>query len=716
MTFTVKRSWLVLLLVAAGSIASADDALAPSDRAEALIERIRRGDPIVRDEALKGLLDLAETEDEKPAATRPVHDVLKRALGDPDAEVRFRVRRVLADPEVRVERLLVSLLEPLQTEAVRQTMKALLERADRAVARAGLVRIARKAAQVGFNPLTSKLNETWHPWGVEGGAQLKLDRRFHAALDLLSEPASDDEVAGVCELLHEDLGASLGDVIDTLAARPAFAREWCRSALRSPEALTRENAAWALGELGTAEDVPALDAALNDPEPRVRRAVVSAYAMLPVEAAVCVQAAGRANDPDPRVATPALYLGALHGHKFVSEPARKLLAAQGETPSETRTQAMRALARLGDTDGTLRAIAEKGLDGARVAVWAAGASGDQEALGTLERLIADEGFDSEPGIYYGIARAGATNWLERLGRVQRNDPRRLAIHALGSAKGDAARITELLQKTAARAVEQQDGGAADWNDFLTAFRALRDRDDEPSRKAMGVLLDQALVNAQRGTGVDDQTLTRFVEYVHQARATSCLRALTSLVRTNRRFVREAAMDALATLDAKRAREVLTPLLEAPHASTEQIQVICRSLARAGDRPRAGRSIEIAEAKLARSISGSDPNTPIPSALNTLGIEFAYGGQTADALLCYRRMRWLSPDSSMASYNIACVKALAGDREGAIRWVRRATREGFKDWRHMKGDADLSLLYDDVRFQRIVDHLRQTQEVDPAIER
>ncbi|MEZ0227574.1 MAG: HEAT repeat domain-containing protein, partial [Planctomycetota bacterium] len=351
MTFAQQRIAFALLVALTGAVASAEEAITPAERAEALVARIRRGDPVARDEAVRELLELSEAESVRDGSgARPVHDVLRRALTDSDAEVRFRVRRVLADPEVRVEPLLVQLLEPQQTEAVRQTKKRLLDGSDRSVARAGLIRIARKAAQAGFNPLTSALNETWHPWGLEGGAQLKLERRFHIALDLLAEVASDEEVAPVCELLHEPLGASLADVVFVLAQRRAFARAWCRNALKAPDETTRENAAWALAEIGTAEDVPALDAALNDPEPRIRRAVVSAFAMIPLDAAACVQAAGRANDSDPRVATAALYVGALHGHKFVTEPARKILAAQPLLPADTRIHAMRALARFGDTD------------------------------------------------------------------------------------------------------------------------------------------------------------------------------------------------------------------------------------------------------------------------------------------------------------------------------------------------------------------------------
>src|SRR2546430_12680610 len=55
---------------------------------------------------------------------------------------------------------------------------------------------------------------------------------------------SDAEVLPVCELLREDLGDSLGDLVEALAPRPALAREWCRKAHgAAPDAVTRENAA-----------------------------------------------------------------------------------------------------------------------------------------------------------------------------------------------------------------------------------------------------------------------------------------------------------------------------------------------------------------------------------------------------------------------------------------------------------------------------------------
>src|SRR5581483_1647190 len=315
---------------------------------------------------------------------------------------------------------------------------------------------------------------------------------------------------------------------------------------------------------------------------------------------------------------------------------------------------------------------------------------------------------------YGIARAGAVSWLERLARQPRDDPRRHAIEALGAAKGDADKIATILQQVASRAVEHETG--TDWNDFLEAFRALRDRGDEPSRKAIGVLLDIALVNATRGTGVDDQTLGLFVDYIHQARAASCTRGLTTIIRGNRGHpLKFLAMDALATIDPALATKVLTPLLEAPHMGNEAVAVISRSLARAGDLAKAERAIEIQKAAVAQAVSGNGRYT-FPGALNTLGIEYAYGGQFAESLLCYRRMRWLDPSSNMASYNIACVHALAGEKEAAIRWLRRSTREGFKDWRHVKGDPDLACVYEDPRFVRLVDALRRVQEVEPGIER
>jgi HEAT repeat protein len=695
--------------------APASSAIHPAEEAEALIERIRRGDPGARDEATRLLLQIAEVEGEKNAAGRPVHEVLKRALLDSDPEVRLRVRRVLADPEVRVERLLVTLLDPQQTEKVIQTKREILERADRAVARAGLVRIARKAALDGFNPLTSRTNETWHPWGLEGTVKLRQERRFHLALDLLAEMSTDEDVAPICALLDLDLGESLLDVVDALAARRGPACEQLRKLLKDPSAMTRENAVWALGELGTAEDVPALDAVLNDPEPRVRRAAVSAFENLPVDPPASVHAASHATDPDMSVAVAAMHLGSIMGHHFVADPAQKL-ALETLGPLEPRIAALRALGRLGDTSNALGDVAQRGSEISKVAGWALGASGNLESLGALENLASRDEFSAEPGIYFGIARSGSLGWMDRLVRSPRDEVRRLAISAFGSAKGDPARIVEALQGCASRAIERESG--ADWNDFLCAYRALRDRDDEPARKAMGILLDQALINTSRGNGIDDQTLVLLVDYAHQARATSTVRALEKISLHNRnQYVRGQAMDALATIDPKRARQVLTPLLDNPSMTRELIEWISRSLARAGDHERSERAVEIAKQKVAGSVTGNESGR-FSDNLNTEGIEHAYAGEVADAVLCFRRMRWLGQESNynVASYNVACCLAMAGDKENAVRWLRRSIREGFKNWRHISRDPDLQSIYEDVRFKRLVTQLREEQEVDPLIER
>jgi HEAT repeat protein len=724
---------------ALGSLANAQDAtgtapapsttISPAEHAEALVERLRRGSPASRDEAVRELLELAEAEDRRPGADHSVHDVLRRALLDGDAEVRFRARRIISDPEVRVERLLVKLLEPQQLEAALEIRRNLLEGPDRAVARAGLHRIARRAAEAGFDPLTSKQQETWHPWGLEDGARLRQVRRFHVAVDLLGEMTSDDEIAPLCDLLHEDLGTSLGDVIDGLAARPVAARAWLRSALGDPRPLARENAAWALGELGTAEDAPALLAALADTEPRVRRAAVTAFGMLPVDPAVCVPAGAHANDPDPSVAAAALNLGATLGLRFVCDPARRILGERttptpgggadvGPFPPETRVAAMKALACLGDTSGQLREVASRTGSGdddfTKFAAWAAGTSGDQEALGTLETLLGREELALEPGIFYGIARSGALAWLDRLAHSPHAETRRLALQAHGSAKGDATQIAEFLQDAATRAIDREAG--SDWNDFLTAYRTLRDRDDEPSRKAIGVLLDVAIANSSRGTGVDDQTLSLLIDYAEQARATPAVRGLVTILKNNNRhpISRPFAIQALATLDARRAREVLGSMLETAPGNQEIVEALARNLARAGDPSHKQRAVEIARQKVARSVAGSEAGQFI-SNLNSEGIDHAYAAEVNDAVLCFRRMRWIEPDSNEASYNIACVLALSGDKENAIRWLRRSIVEGFKNWRHIRGDADLTSLYDDPRFLRIIDQLRMEQEIVPRAE-
>jgi len=715
-----SRVIFVALALALGSVASAGDDsktpasedVSPADKAEALVEQLRRGDPEARDEAVKALIELAAAEDERQATDRPVHAVLDRATADPDADVRFRIRRVVADPEIRVERLMVSLLDPMQTERVKETRQKILDRGDRPVARAGLVRIALRAAQAGFDPLTKKANEVWHPWGLEGGARLRETQRFHLALDLLGEMTSDGEVAPVCELLQEDLGDSLADVIDAIAARPTAARICLRQHLRDERAVARENAALALGEIGTAEDAPFLEGLLQDSEPRVRRAAITAFEMLPLDAAACVKAAGHANDASPMVQTAALHLAGTRGHRFVLEAARKVVSTP-DAPFETRVAAVRALGRAGDASGTLRTLASGFADTGKYAAWAIGAASDQEGLGTLETLLGRDDAVGETGIYFAIARAGAVSWLDRLSRSTSDVTRRLAISALGAARGDPEEIANLLEQAASRAVEHTRG--SDWNDFLAAFRALRDRDDPASRKSMGVLLDQAVLNAQRGTGVDDATLYLLVEYCEEARATSTVRALSQISRNNRRpRVRDKAMDALATIDPRRAKEVLAPLVDSGQLNGEVMEAAARSLVRAGESRYAEKSVDLARRKLSMNVNGNLDR--YVDALNQEGIEHAYAAQVEDAVLCFRRIRWLKPDNDIGSYNIACCLALAGDKDAAMRWLRRSVREGFKDWRHISRDPDLQCLYEEPRFTRLIDDLRQEQEVDPAVER
>ncbi|MBI3722805.1 hypothetical protein HY251_02455, partial [bacterium] len=77
--------------------------------------------------------------------------MLRKALRDDDAEVRFRVRRILGGPELRVARVIETLLEPQKTDDVRATMKALVDRADRGSVVFGLLRVARKAIASGVD-------------------------------------------------------------------------------------------------------------------------------------------------------------------------------------------------------------------------------------------------------------------------------------------------------------------------------------------------------------------------------------------------------------------------------------------------------------------------------------------------------------------------------------------------------------------------------------
>ncbi|MGH9868230.1 MAG: sulfatase-like hydrolase/transferase [Candidatus Polarisedimenticolia bacterium] len=62
---------------------------------------------------------------------------------------------------------------------------------------------------------------------------------------------------------------------------------------------------------------------------------------------------------------------------------------------------------------------------------------------------------------------------------------------------------------------------------------------------------------------------------------------------------------------------------------------------------------------------------------------------------------LDPLNEEALYDAACLEAVAGRREEALDLLARSITAGFKDFAHMRKDADLSSIRDDARFAQLV---------------
>lgn len=75
----------------------------------------------------------------------------------------------------------------------------------------------------------------------------------------------------------------------------------------------------------------------------------------------------------------------------------------------------------------------------------------------------------------------------------------------------------------------------------------------------------------------------------------------------------------------------------------------------------------------------------------------------------RKLVELSPTNHVHPYNLACVYALAGDREEALAWLERAAGEGFSNPEGMAADEDLRSLRQEPRFAAALERVRENHE-------
>ena len=89
-------------------------------------------------------------------------------------------------------------------------------------------------------------------------------------------------------------------------------------------------------------------------------------------------------------------------------------------------------------------------------------------------------------------------------------------------------------------------------------------------------------------------------------------------------------------------------------------------------------------------------------VSRLGEANYYTAKYPEAISAYKQQLELGYGRiEIATYNIACIYALMGDKENALDWLDKAFKEGFPDYNYAIQDPDLKSLHGNPRFEKIV---------------
>jgi hypothetical protein len=147
------------------------------------------------------------------------------------------------------------------------------------------------------------------------------------------------------------------------------------------------------------------------------------------------------------------------------------------------------------------------------------------------------------------------------------------------------------------------------------------------------------------------------------------------------FVRVAP----AAAPAPAASAVVTPKRAAP----EQVRRGAREAARAALRDGAAWLHEgNFEGARRRFLEAIDLDPSVPEAYNGVGVTYRMRDDLPRALEWYKKALGIDPDFGDAYYNMACVYALEGQREMALRYLAIAALNGYATADGMDGDPDL----------------------------
>ncbi|MDD5218357.1 MAG: hypothetical protein PHN49_07225 [Candidatus Omnitrophica bacterium] len=89
------------------------------------------------------------------------------------------------------------------------------------------------------------------------------------------------------------------------------------------------------------------------------------------------------------------------------------------------------------------------------------------------------------------------------------------------------------------------------------------------------------------------------------------------------------------------------------------------------------------------------------ALILLAEAYTARGDYAKGLSVDLTLARLYPHDANVHYNLACSLALVGRKDESFDAIRRAIELGYRDFHHLKKDADLKSLHDDARFDELI---------------
>jgi tetratricopeptide (TPR) repeat protein len=103
----------------------------------------------------------------------------------------------------------------------------------------------------------------------------------------------------------------------------------------------------------------------------------------------------------------------------------------------------------------------------------------------------------------------------------------------------------------------------------------------------------------------------------------------------------------------------------------------------------------------RFLEALDEDATVPEAYNGVGVTYRARNDLPRALDWYKRALSVDPDFGDAYYNMACIYAMQGEKEMALRYLQIAALNGYATAEGMDQDPDLAPLREEKAYQALV---------------